>query len=70
MVDRSHPKYPEYKEKFEKIWREMSHELDELDKLPRTYGFDGPSTAIYKKHGKRVKELQNEYSFLYYRENE
>jgi len=61
-VNKSHPKYKEYIEKCEEI---AQRQKDELLQIEPTHGFDGPTTAVYKKHFKELKALQKEYSFLF-----
>lgn len=63
MINKNHARYPEYIEKCKIIAEQQEKELDavEIDH----YQFDGPTTAIYKKYAKKLKELQKEYSFLF-----
>lgn len=62
MINKSHAKYQEYISKCEEL---ADLQEKELSSVKMTYGFDGPTTAIYKKYAKKLKELQKEYSFLF-----
>ena len=61
-ANKSHPKYSEYIEKCKEIAQRQD---DELSQIEPTHGFDGPTTAVYKKYSKELKALQKEYSFLF-----
>ena len=63
MINKHHKKYSEYIEKCKIIAEQQEKELDSV-KINR-HQFDGPTTAIYKKYAKKIKELQKEYSFLF-----
>ena len=56
--------YPEYKKQFDDLFAQLSKKLDEVE-APKVKGYDGQSNFVYKKYIKKIKELQNKYSYLY-----
>ena len=61
-INKNHAKYSEYLNKCQ----ELALRQDvELSTVKTTKGFDGPSTEIFKKYAKLLKDLQKEYSFLF-----
>lgn len=61
-INKNHMKYDEYIEKCKDIGKRQD---EEISRVKITYGFDGPTTAIYKKYAEELKKLQKEYSFLF-----
>ena len=62
MVDKTHPLFPEYKKKFDALRDEFREKSKDI---PASGGLDGPLDVFIKKQNKKIKALQEEYSFLF-----
>lgn len=62
MINENHPLFPEYKKKFDALWDEFRKKSMEM---PASGGLDGPWCACVREHNKKIKALQEEYSFLF-----
>lgn len=62
MINKKHPKYAEYEEKCYKLRNEY---YDKSKSVPLQRGLDGPNNIIDKEFAKKLKAIQDEYSFLF-----
>ena len=63
-INKNHPKYEEYISKCRKISEAEDAEIEEC-RAHSPLQLDGPEGAIHRKYIKRIKALQEEYSFLF-----
>lgn len=63
MVNKNHPDYEAYKNKYMAALNEWKAELDAV---PRIKCLDGEAEqAVHKKRDKKLKEIKEEYSYLF-----
>lgn len=67
-INKEHPSFLEFYNKWQFIVNEMKEKLKEAEEQEREKGFrglDGKSCEITKEYSKKLKKLQEDYSFLY-----
>ena len=62
MINKNHPKYAEYEEKCSKLRDEY---YDKSKSVPLQHGLDGPNSLIDREFAKKLRAVQEEYSFLF-----
>ena len=62
MVNKNHPKYAEYEEKCSKLRAEY---YDKSKSVPLQRGLDGANSMIDREFAKKLRTIQEEYSFLF-----
>ena len=62
MINKNHPKYAEYEEKCSKLRDEY---YDKSKSVPLQHGLDGPNSLIDSEFAKKLRAVQEEYSFLF-----
>ena len=67
-INEKHPSFLEFYKKWQLIANEMNEKIKETEEQERKRGFrglDGKSDEIRKEYSKKLKKLQEDYSFLY-----
>lgn len=67
MVNKNYVLFPEYKKKFDVLWDELR---EKSKAIPASGGLDGPLDVFIKAQNKKIKALQEEYSFLFLQKKE